>query len=318
MRGMLTTILCLAAGLAGAGAAEPSITEMLEKAKTMAEKDKPAPPENTSEQVPDSDAVKALKLRLQYEVNQRFDKLQRDNYALGNLYFDLLKFPAALEAYNKVLQRDADNIHARAGMAKAYLILGQAELGAQQLDEATKRAVEPWMVGDADRLKKWVAAFPEKQEEAKKLKVKAAADAKDAESRWRLLEMYRYDYPMMLDQFVGLLQFRELYAQDRRVTGGECEWRLMEVFWHFGIRDEAMKLAEKFRETYPKHWATTGGEATWRLGDYCEQEKRYQDALKCYNEMVDKFPKHWVNGPRPHNVPYIQERIAAVNKALKR
>jgi tetratricopeptide (TPR) repeat protein len=315
---MLTTILCLATGLACAGAAEPAIAEMLDKARTMAEKDKPAPPENASEQVPDSDFVKAMKLRLQYEVNQRFEKLQRDNYALGNLYFDLLKFTAAIEAYNKVLQRDADNFHARVNMAKALLIFDKPELCAQHLDEVSKRAVEPWMVGEADRLKKWVAAFPEKLEEAKKLKAKAAADAKDAEGRWRLLDMYRYDYPMMLDQFIGLLQFRELYAQDRRVTGGECEWRLMEVFWHFGIRDETMKLAEKFRESYPKHWATTGGEATWRLGDWCEQEKRYPDALKCYNEMVDKFPKHWVNGPRPNNVPYIQERIAAVNKALKR
>jgi acyl-CoA synthetase (NDP forming) len=48
----------------------------------------------------------------------------------------------------------------------------------------------------------------------------ACADPKDADSTWQLLNVYRGDVPMRLDEFLGLIRFKEGFPKHRAVTDG--------------------------------------------------------------------------------------------------
>jgi tetratricopeptide (TPR) repeat protein len=351
----------LVAAFGGAGAAEPTIEEMLKEARAMAAKEGPATGPASGEQLPESEYLKNMKARLQYEVDQRarnFDK-RRDSVGMGDLCFDLQQFDKALAAWSAAVQKPSNDWQIQGGyvhqrLTRLYTLLGQNELGTQALEEASKRMPGPWAVHDIDRLKGWLKDYPAHDEELKDLKAKVAADPKDANSRWKLLLLYREDVPMRLDEFVGLMQFRDLYPTDPRVTTtGECEWRLMELMMHFGITDEGLKMAEKFREKfpksgistngdatfrlgeyytwlarpqdainqykelrekYPKHWASGNGEAPWRIGELYKGLKRWQDAMDCYKEVREKYNKHWTCNPPPNQQATIQERIFEMSK----
>jgi tetratricopeptide (TPR) repeat protein len=294
-------------------------------------------------------------------VDQRarnFDK-RRDNVGMGDLCFDLQQFDKALGAWNTAVQKGGNDWQIQGGyvhqrLCRVYTILGQNELAGQALEEATKRMPGPWVLHDIDRLKGWLKDYPAHDEEFKDLKAKVAADPKDVTNRWKLLLLYREDLPMRLDEFIGLIQFRDFFPNDQRVIAtGECEWRLMEIMMHFGITDEGLKMAEKFREKFPKsglalggeatfrlaeyygwlvrpldslaqykelrekyakHWASGNGEAVWRMGEIYKGLKRYQEAMDCYKEVRDKFNKHWTCNPPPGAQATIQERIFEMTK----
>ena len=234
-------------------------------------------------------------------------------------------------------------------LCRLYAIKGQKELANQALEEATSRAGDPGTLQHVDRLKTWLKEYSANEEEAKELK-----EAKGADARWKLIRLYRESYPMRLDEFIALIQFRETYPKDpRAATSGDCDWRLMEVMMVYGIADEAMKLAEKFREKFPKsgittygdplwrlgewsgwlgrgqdsvnyyrelrekhpkHWASERGEAAWRIGEACMGLKRWQEALDAFKEVRDKYKDHWTNHPPPGQQARIQERIFEATK----
>jgi tetratricopeptide (TPR) repeat protein len=283
-----------------AAAGEPSIEDMLKEVEVHALK--PAGPGTPSgEAAAESEYLKAMKARLQYEVNQKAGACEKrhDYVGMGDLYFDLEKFNEALASWNTALQKSVNDwqvsqgyVHQR--LTRLYMLLGQKDQSVAALEEVTKRMPGPWVLHDIDRLKAWSKDYAAHEEEAKDLKEKIAASPKDAEARWKLLELYRESYPMRLDEFLGRIQFRDLFPNDPRVAvSGDCDWRLMELMMHFGITDEGMKMAEKFREKFPKSGLATGGECCWRLGDWSSNIGRPLDAIAYYKEVREKYPKHW-------------------------
>jgi len=319
LRCLLTTVsLLLLAVLARAG--EPTIAEMLEDATAMVQKPSEKPKEtDPAKAVADSDYVKLMKKRLEMELGKRERNFrQRREYRrIGNIFFDIQQYEKATQYLHQGTKNQRD-WHTQQGMthlalARAYTMLGHKKLAEKAVADADSRAGRPWSVARVQRHKDWAKRLPKHKEQVEKLRPKAAANPKDAKSRWRLLDLYRRDYPSRLDEFVGLMQFRELYPKHRQVTVGECDWRLMAILWHFGIRDEAFKMAKEFREKYPKHGCTTGGEAVWRQGNYHEALGERAKARECYLEVRSKFPKHWTNRDRPGQPKYIDERIARLS-----
>ncbi len=321
MRTVLTAVPFLVLPL-GALAGEPTIAAMLKEAKAMAVK----PGETPQPGIPDakdSAYVTGMKALLERQLGKMVYVMRqrRDHRGQGRAYFDIQRYREALQQFTQVTKNERD-WHVRHGfahndLAKVYMMLDQKERAESAAGEFKKRVSEPWMLDRYNRLKGWMDKFDKHKAEVEKLLAKAAADPKDAESRWRLLDLYRYDYPRKLDEFVGLMKFREAYPKHKAVAGGECEWRLMEVMWRFGIRDEALKLAEKFREAYLKHRSTTYGDASYRLGGYYESYKRYAQALECYKEVGAKYPKHWANRRREDRPSRIQECIFRCTKKLQ-
>ena len=354
-RAWLLIVGLLAAGVP-ARAAELTIADMLEEARAMAGK---GAPDGAALQQPESDYVRTMKAMLEREFNRKAKDAQNDVITMGDLYFDIQNFDAALGYWTTALQRFPNDWRVRRGelhqrLCRLYTIKDRKELAEQMLDEAIKRAPDPGALHRLDRLKDWVKDYPVNSESAKDLKAKVEANPGDADARWKLLGLYREAYPMRLDEFVGLLRFREAFPKDERAAvSGDCDWRLMEVMMHFGITDEGMSLAEKFREKfpasristygdacwrlgewsgwlgrsqaalnyyrelrekYPKHWGSTGGEAVWRMGEIYRSFNRWQEALDCFKEVRDKYGKHWTCNPPPGQQATIQERIFEATK----
>ncbi|HOX07695.1 MAG TPA: tetratricopeptide repeat protein [Planctomycetota bacterium] len=291
-------------GLSGfAGAGEPTISEMLQEATARSQK---APAETTpTAPGAESEYLRNMKARLEAEANRRFKDRRGDMIGLGDLYFDIQNFDAAMANWNSAVQKLPNDWQVRAGyvhqrLCRLYTMKGQKELAAQMLEESTTRAPNPGVMHHVDRLKTWAKEFPLSEESGKDLKAavgKAGVSDKDAENRWKLLLLYREAYPMRLDEFVELIKFIDLYPKDQRVAvSGEADWRLMELMMTFGINDEAMRLAEQFRAKFPKSGLTSGGEACWRLGDWSGRLGRPADALTYYRELREKYPKHWAPG----------------------
>lgn len=299
-------VLVLAGAASAAG--EPTIEEMLREATRMAIK--PGLPPNPDAAIRDSDYVRTMKARLEAEMGRRAGEFQRqgNNIGVGDVYFDVQKFDRAAEAYGAAVERNAQDWHVMHGgiherMGRALFLLGKPEPAGKALEEAGSRAAgrgNRWVFERVEQVRKWGERLPEIQDQARQLREKAAANPKDADSRWKLLDMYRGELPLKLDEFTGLMQFRELYPEDSRVTVGECDWRLMDVLWYFGIRDEALRMCEKFLEKFPKHGACApkSGEVLWRLGHYYEGLGRTQEAALTFRKLHDEWAEspHVTNG----------------------
>ena len=110
---------------------------------------------------------------------------------------------------------------------------------------------------------------------------------------------------------------RALNPEHGRVTGAECDWRLSEGYWRFGMRPEAFALLESFRGKYPEHGAVKNGEARWRLAEYRYRAEQYAEAAKLYDGFMEKFPKHWASQDRGHGVRALQRLIECRKKARR-
>jgi tetratricopeptide (TPR) repeat protein len=319
---LAVTMLTLVGMSLAAAAGEPTISEMLKEAEAMAVKPpEPGQPGAVDTGLKDSDYVKKMKNRLETELFSMVTSMKQrnDSHGLGYVYFDIQRYQDALGYFTNQLRNERDwrveRGYAHGDLAKVYTVLGQEKLAKDAAEEFGKRVSDPHMLDQQKRLVTWMEKFEGNKAAAEKLIQKAAADPKDADSRWRLLDMYRYDYPRKLDEMVGLMRFREAYPDHRQVKSGECEWRLMEAFWRFGIRDEALKLAEAFRQRYPEHGCTTGGEASFRLGGYYEGLQRYAQALECYKDVGARYPKHWSQRKKNDEPSYIERKIFDMTKA---
>jgi tetratricopeptide (TPR) repeat protein len=338
---MLRTALPFLAALVlavppAAAAAEPTIEEMLREATKMAVKPGAPTPANPETPLADSDYVRAMKARLELELGRQAAECQRrgDNGGLGDIFYNVQQWEKAVEAYNTAVERNSPRdwrvqnggVHLR--MACTLFMMGKPEPAGKAIDEALTRAAERkdrWTYGYAEQAKKWGEKLPELQEEKKKLLEKAAADPKDANSRWKLLDMYRADVDhnglqRKLDEFTGLMQFRELYPEDKRVADGECDWRLMDVFWNYGIRDEALRMSEKFLEKFPKHGACSpkSGDVLWRLAHYYEGLGRPTDELATLKELHDKWTesRFTAGGETSWKLGQVCEGLKAYREAL--
>ena len=311
----------LAAETEGGGG--PTIAAMLKDAEAMAAQEA-APLDGKADPnalVEDSKYVKAMKNSLNQAVGRRAGEYKKNNdyRRVGDVYFNVQWFEEAIKSYHEQIERNRGDHWVRLGLvhlalSRAYEMYGQPERAAEALAAAAERSAgEQWAADRVRRYKDWLKALPGRKKEVAALRAKAAANLEDSASRWRLIELYYRDCPRHLDEFVGLMQFRELYADNEAVTGGECDWRLMRSLWGFGIREEAFGMAVAFREKYPGHWATKNGEATWRLGNYYESKDKDAEARACYVEVSDKFPKHWTCTREHDGRPYIQYRIGRVS-----
>jgi tetratricopeptide (TPR) repeat protein len=320
-------ILANSLGLAlafSAAAGEPTINEMLSDARKMAVKPGEAPKMVEPDKVVKDDAfIEKMKLRLPGEAGKLDHDMHRrhDHMGRARLWFDIHRYKNALGHALMGVKNERD-WHVRHGLAhgqlaQIYMMMGHKELAEKAAVEFRKRTSEPWMLDRHKRLVEWMEKFPKNKEEVEKLREKAASDAKDTRSRKRLLDLYRRDYPRRLDEFTGLLKYRQMYPEDKFVTSGECEWRLMDVMWRFGIYDEGLELAKAFREKYPKHGSTTYGEATYRLGRYYERLGQTAQALECYKEVGAKYPKHHANRRRDDRPSHIQRKIFELTKAME-
>ncbi len=202
----------LGAALATAG--EPSINEMLTEAKEMSSAPEPEPdkPGDPNAVVEDDDFIRGIKARLPRELFTLDKSYGNDIRRRAELYFDLQKYREALEHYTRYTRGrgwHVENGFAHGGLARLYMMMGQKKLAEDAAEEFKRRIQDPRLLGHHERLANWLKAFPEKEAEVKKLQGKAAADPKDAASRWRLLDLYRYDYPRRLDELIGLMKFRQ-------------------------------------------------------------------------------------------------------------
>ena len=316
-----TAVIGLVLAAAAAGG-EPTIKVMLKEAEAMAVKPpEPGRPGGPDAGAQDSAYIKQMKSRLETELFTMVNGMRQrgDLRAMGELYADIQRFEEALGHYTNLLKNERDwhveHGLAHGALARTYTLLGQPKLAKEAAEEFGKRVTEPWMLDQQKRLLEWMEKYDEHKAAAEKLVQKASGDPKDAASRWRLLDMYRHDYPRRLDEMVDLMRFRENYPEHASVKSGECDWRLMESFWRFGIRDEALKIAEGFRQKFPEHGCSTGGEACFRLGNYYEGLQRYAQALECYREVGAKFPKHWSHRKKDDEPSHIERKIVDMTRA---
>jgi tetratricopeptide (TPR) repeat protein len=322
MRGSKVVLLGLIFAAAAVGA-EPSIKEMLAEAKKMSLKPDKTGRVNPNQLVKDSAYIIKMKRRLEVELGKRdHEYRRRNNYRdRGRLWYEIGRYKQALTHALMACRNERDwhtrNGLTHMGLTKLYTMMGQKDLAKKAYEEASGRVRDEHRLRDLNRLKDWMKNFDERKAEAEKLEAKAATDLKDAKSRWQLVELYDYSYPRALDRFVLLLKYKELYPEDKRVTRGECDWELGEALWHFGIRDEALKLAKEFQEKYPKDRRTKGGDAMLRLGGYYHGTGQYAQALQCYVALQEKFTKHWVNRRRDDGSTWIGGRIIDTRRALR-
>ncbi len=307
----------------GLVAGEPSINEMLSEAREMSVKVDKTGRVNPNQAIKDSLFVQRMKRGLEVELGKRDHEYKRthNHRDRARLWYEIGRYK---EALGHILQacrneRDWGTTSGRNHMALAriYMMMSQNELAKGAYEEAAKRVVDERRLRDVERLKEWMAKFEENKAEAEKLETKAAQDPKDAEARWRLVELYNRAYPRRLDRFVLLMKFKELYPEHERVKNGDCDWELAAALWHFGLRSEAMELAKKHVETYPKARRSTYGDATLRLGGWYHQLGQHALALECYAEVQQKYPKHWSNKKDDEGLTWLGSRIVAATKALR-
>jgi tetratricopeptide (TPR) repeat protein len=290
---------------------------MFEESRKMAARPTAGKPARGQEPKPGEDSayVKWVKRNIEKELGKRdeYYRRRRDHLRRGELRFDIGRYEDALTHLLEACRgtRD-DGGHCHMRLAALYAMMGKKDLCKSAVEEASGRVTEVGQLSRLERFKKWLAAVDENRAKAQRLKTGIAADEKDADGRWQLLELYARAYPRPLDRLMLLVEFKERYPRDRRVTGGDCDWRLADSLWDFGLRGEALKLAKAHREKYPGHRSSKRGDATLRLGRWCHHLGSYAEALKCYEEMQAKYPKHWVNEPGDDGTTWLQHRLVDV------
>lgn len=307
----------------GALGAEPGINEMLKDAREMAVKPDKTGRVNPNAATKDSLFVQKMKRGVEVNLGKRDHEYKRNrNYRdRARLYYEIGRYKIALQ-YMLLACRNERDYRTRNGdnhqsLARIYTMMGQKELAKGAFDEASKRTFDEHRMRRLKDLQTWAKEFDGKKAEAEKLEAKAAQDPKDADSRWRLVELYDHAYPRPLDRFVLLMKFKEMFPEHKGVKEGNCDWELAEALWHFGMRNEALELAKVFAEKFPKHRRTTYGDATLRLGGWYHDTGQYASALKCYLEVQEKYQKHWVNRVNDEGRSWLGGRIYYAKKALQ-
>ncbi|MGI6632201.1 MAG: tetratricopeptide repeat protein [Bacillota bacterium] len=103
--------------------------------------------------------------------------------ALGDALAAKADMLSAASAYQKVISRKPDLVHARVGLAKAYLALGRDAAAAEQVDETLRLAPSN---SDVLYLAGKVAAVQDRPEDARKL-LQSALDSRPVDDQARLV-----------------------------------------------------------------------------------------------------------------------------------
>jgi tetratricopeptide (TPR) repeat protein len=298
---------------------------MISKAEGMAVKDvAPSPGEAPRGTAGDSQYLRDVMQTLDAELGRSIQEANRAGQTrrLVEIYFDLQKFDLALQNMQLVLRNEKDN-YVRGGgayyqYARICAMAGKPDQARQAAAEFEKRMMETWMVGRHKRLVAWLDALADRKSEVEKLDENVRTNPLDGESRWRALTLYRDAVPLRLDELAGLVRLRELCPDYAAVKGGDCDWRLMDVMWHFGLRAEAFKMAEGFGAKYPDSSPGKSGDLTYRLADYSEQLGRNAEALALFRQIYEKFPEHWANGRGQDGTTRIERKIVELKGRVGR
>lgn len=297
----------------------PSIREMRAAAEEHLAPRKPAVAE---EDVPAS--LKAEREGLVKGIEAFHGRLyrERNRLELGDLYADVAKYEKALEAYAEMRKHDWRHWSVQSGdidlrVARARGLQGETEEALDLAEKVRGRTEEEWVLRRARQTLELLKGMPEARESEKKALEKLKENPKDADAQWSLCELYRRPIPWKYEEVRRLLAMRALFPEHDRVKGGECEWRLSEGYWHFGMRDEALALVKGFTEKYPKHWATENGEARWRLAEYLYRLERFAEAEALYEGFVDKFPEHWASRGRRGESPRAIQRLLECRRRIR-
>jgi len=320
-----TPLLALSLTFALASAGEPPVAdgpalgEMRAAVEARLAPKPEAPPEREAPA-----ALKAAYDRLVEGVEACHGGLYRDRnqVALGDLYADVVKYGKALEAYEKKRKHDPREWFVQSGrldlrVARVRALQGDFEEAAELAGKVRKETDDEWTLRRAKRTQGLIKNMPEARAREKAALAKLEANPADADAQWTLCDVYRSPVPCKYEEVRALVAMRALFPENGRVAGGECDWRLSEGYWRFGMRAEAFALLEPFRAKYPKHGAVRNGEARWRLAEFRYRAGQYAEAEELYDGFMEKFPEHWVSQDRGHGVRALQ-RLIECRKRMKR
>jgi putative thioredoxin len=102
--------------------------------------------------------------------------------ALGREAMELGDLGGAAQAYAQVLQHDPENLKALGGLARVYLLGGQADRAQEILDMAPPGAKDP----DLDSVRAALALAAEAPEDVREFEARLARDPNDFEARFEL------------------------------------------------------------------------------------------------------------------------------------
>ncbi len=311
----------------GVSAGELSIDAMLKTTEKMALKEKEtggaakvnalADEEKENEYL--SKTLKLLDAKLGHEA---FDaRKKKDFNLLTKLYFDIHRYKEALQ-YNQELLANQEHRLVRNGSAYEYkarvcAMLGEMVAAHKASDQFADRVTQKWELSRSERLKKWLKSLPEIKAKVEKYQSKVNENPKNSKSRWELIELYNRNWPRKLDELKSLILFRDAFPESDQVKGGECQWRLIDVLWHFKIQDEALEMTVNFRKKYPKHWAVERGEDLFRLGMYYDRLGEVEKAIKNLEQVMRNYPKHWSNSRRDNDATWLEERLLRLKRKLR-
>jgi tetratricopeptide (TPR) repeat protein len=313
--------------VSGVSAGELSIDAMLKKTEKMALEDKkPGDPGNVNalaEEEKDNEylskTLKVLDTKLGREAFEARKK--KDFNLLTKLYFDIHRYKEAL-GYNQQLLANQEHPLVRNGSAYEFnsrvcAMLGEMEAAHKASDQFADRVTRKWELSRSESLKKWLKALPKIKAEVEKQQRKVNENPQNGKSRWRLIDLYHRNWPRKLDELKSLILFRDAFPKSDMVKGGECQWRLIEVLWHFKIQDEALEMIANFRKAYPKHWAVKRGEDIFRLGRYYERLGQLEKAITNLEQVMRNYPKHWSNSRKDRDATWMEEYLLRLKRQLQ-